>query len=314
MFAAHDTADGLEPVVVGNHHIVWTELVFTLIEGKDRFAFFRASHDEIALDFRRIEDVHRAALIEGHVVGNVDQCVDRAQADCQQALLHPLRAGAILHAAHDAKRKARAESRIIKLQLDIDRRCALDLEARCRPRLQRAETGGRQITCDAIDRGAIRTVRREVDLDDRIIKPGIGRERRADRRIFRQIDDAIVIVGYVEFLFGTHHAVAFDTADLADGKRHIDARNISPRTRQGANEAGARIWRPANDLHRLAVTGIHRQHLQAIRFRMLFRRQNLGDDEGLVSRLVVDILDLETDCRQSFADLLQRGIRIEMLF
>ena len=194
------------------------------------------------------------------------------------------------------------------------RRFTLDGKARRLRLLQRAEAGGGEIAGDAEDRGAVRTVRRQVDLDDRIIKPGIGGEGRANRRILGQVNDAFVIVGHVELLFGAHHAVAFDTADLADGKRHVDARHIGSRTGERTDHAGARIRRTADDLHRLAVTGIDRQHLQPVGFRMLFRRQDLGDDERLVSRLVIDMLDFEPDRRQALADLVEARIGIEMIF
>ncbi len=107
--------------------------------------------------------------------------------------------------------------------------------------------------------------------------------------------------------------MAFDAADLADGQRDIDARHIGARTRESADHAGAGVWRAADDLHRLAVAGVDGQDLQAIGFRMLFGRQDLGDNEGLVGRLVVDVLDLEADGRQSLADFLERGVGFQVI-
>ncbi|MNZ49220.1 hypothetical protein D3C78_669810 [compost metagenome] len=314
MLPAHDAADRLEALFVGNDDIVRAELVFTLVEREDRLTLFRTANREIALDLGGVEDVHRPALIEGHVVGDINESIDRTQADRHQALLHPFRAGAILHAAHDAQRKAGAKRRIIQFQLHIDGGCAFNLEGRRRLRLQLTQTGGGEIAGDAVDRSAVRTVGREVDLDDRIIEASIGCEGSADRRIFRQIDDAVVIVGNVELLFGAHHAVAFDAANLADGQRHIDARNIHAGTSERTNEAGACIRRAADDLHRLAVTSIHHQHLEAVGLGMFFSGNDLGDDERLVGRLVIDVLDLEANRRQPLANLVQRRIRFEMLF
>lgn len=107
--------------------------------------------------------------------------------------------------------------------------------------------------------------------------------------------------------------MAFDAADLADGKRHIDARNIGARTRECTDHAGTGIWRATDDLHRLAVTGIDAQNLEAIGFRMLLGRQDLGDDEGLVSRLVIDVLDLETNRGQPLANFLERGLGFQVI-
>ncbi|MNL19455.1 hypothetical protein D3C87_1406550 [compost metagenome] len=121
MFTAHDAADGLEALFVGDDDIVRAELVFALIKREDRLTLFRTADRQIAFDLGGIEDVHRPALIEGHVVGDVHERIDGTQADRHQTLLHPLRARAVLHTAHDAQRKAGAERRVIQLQLHVDR-------------------------------------------------------------------------------------------------------------------------------------------------------------------------------------------------
>mgnify|MGYP006198355611 CR=1 FL=1 len=53
--------------------------------------------------------------------------------------------------------------------------------------------------------------------------------------------------------------------------------------------------------------------LQAIGLGMLFRRQNLCDDERLVGCLIIDILNFEADRRQALADLVERGVGFEMI-
>ena len=42
--------------------------------------------------------------------------------------------------------------------------------------LQRTKTGRREIAGNAVNAGAVRAVRRQIDLDDRIIEPGIFSE------------------------------------------------------------------------------------------------------------------------------------------
>ena len=53
-----------------------------------------------------IEYMQRAAAIESEVIGDVDERVDRAQADRAQALLHPFGRGAIVDAAHETQRES----------------------------------------------------------------------------------------------------------------------------------------------------------------------------------------------------------------
>src|SRR3546814_14548830 len=57
---------------------------------------------QVALHLAGIEDVQRPAEVEGHVVGDVDQRRDGAQADGAQAVLQPGRAGTVPHAAKAA--------------------------------------------------------------------------------------------------------------------------------------------------------------------------------------------------------------------
>ena len=55
--------------------------------------------------------------------------------------------------------------------------------------LQAAEAGGGEVAGDAVHACRIRTVRREIDLDDRF-EAGIIDIARADRRVGGKIDDA----------------------------------------------------------------------------------------------------------------------------
>ena len=81
MLAAHDAADGFDAIVVGDDDVGGAELVFALVERQHGLALMRAADGQVALDLGGVEDMHRPALVEGHVVGNVDQRVDRTQAD-----------------------------------------------------------------------------------------------------------------------------------------------------------------------------------------------------------------------------------------
>jgi hypothetical protein len=113
MLATHDAADGLDAVVVGDHHDARIEPVGAGIECQHLLALLRAADGEIALHLPCIEDVERPAAVESDVVGDVHQRIDRAKSDGEQTALHPFRGRAVLHAAHEAECKGRAELRVL---------------------------------------------------------------------------------------------------------------------------------------------------------------------------------------------------------
>ena len=111
-----------------------------------------------------------------------------------------------------------------------------------------------------MDAGAVGTVGREIDLDQRIVEPGPSRVVRADRRILGELDDAFVIVRELQLELGHEHAAALDAADGADGERHGLAGDESAGRNEYTFHAGARIRRPAHDLHRIAAAGVDHAH------------------------------------------------------
>ena len=71
----------LDAVLVGDHDMLVVERVGAAVERQHLLAVPGAADGEIALDLGGVEDVQRPAAVEGHVVGDVDERVDRAQAD-----------------------------------------------------------------------------------------------------------------------------------------------------------------------------------------------------------------------------------------
>ena len=104
------------------------------------------------------------------------------------------------------------------------------------PRLQRADAGGGQVARDAADREAVAAVRRDADIDHRIVEPGPLRVGHADRRILGQIDDAGVVVAEAHLACGQQHAGTAHAADFADLQRDAGARDEA---------AGRRRTRPS---------------------------------------------------------------------
>ena len=164
-----------------------------------------------------------------------------------------------------------------------------------------------------MDACGVGAVRRQVDLDHRVVELCVGREAAptgasAGRSMMPSCSSE-------SCSSRSEHIMpsAFDAADLADVQRHVDAGNIGAGRARRRHQARPRIWRAAYHLHRLSVAGIDMQHLQFVGVRMLLGGQHLGDHEGLQRRLVVDVFDFEADRGQPLDDLVQRRVGLEMV-
>ena len=80
-FAAHDAGERFDAVVVGDHAHGVVERVGLAVERQQLSRRLRAAHDEIALDLGGVEHMQRPAAVVGDEVGDVDERIDRAQAD-----------------------------------------------------------------------------------------------------------------------------------------------------------------------------------------------------------------------------------------
>ena len=211
------------------------EIVGAAVERQQAFAVARAANGEIAIHLLRVEHMQRPGAVIGHEVGDIDQRVDRPQADRGQALLQPFRRGAVLDAADQPQRKARAQLVVFHCQLHragefalhrLD--CGID---------ELAHVGGGKIAGDAVHAGAVLPVRRQIDLDHGIAEPGPFRITLADRRIGRQLHDAVMVFGDLQLGRRAQHAAALDAPDGADAKRDVLAGNECAGRREHADHS-----------------------------------------------------------------------------
>ena len=140
--------------------------------------------------------MQRAAAVVGDEVGDVDERVDRTKADCLQPLLQPFRRRAVLDAAHETKRERRAQ-RMGLAEVELHRHRAGEFafdRLRCAV-LECADIGRGEIARDAVDARAIGAVRRQVDVDHRVVEAFVFGKARAERRVVGQLDDAVVVIG-----------------------------------------------------------------------------------------------------------------------
>ena len=223
--------------------------------------------------------------------------------------------GPFLHAAHEPQREAAAERRrCAEVERHRDRTGKFALH-RLDPGIHElAHVGGGEVARDAVHAGAVRTVGRQVDLDHRIVEAGPLRVALADRRVGRQLDDALVIVGDLQLDVRAQHAAALDAADRADAERHVLARNVRARRHEHAVHAGARIGRAAHDLHRIAGAGIDHAHAQPVGVGMLLGRDHARDRERRQQLAVSSTLSTSSPIMVSLSTMRgERRIRVEML-
>ena len=250
--------------------------------------------------------MQRPAAVEGDEIGDIDQRVDRPQSDCRQPLLQPVGRGAVLHALYQPQPEGRAQRRLHSI-VTFTGQGKSALHRLYDAVLEGADGGGAEIAGDAVDAGAVGPVGREIDLDHRLAERGIVSVAFPDRRVGRQIDDAVMVVGELQLGFRHQHAAAFDAADGADGERDVLAGDEGAGRREHALHAGARVGRAAHDLDRLAVAGIDHADAQAVGVGMLLGGNDRGNHERLSTRLVLDALDLEPDHGELVDDRRQRS-------
>ena len=87
--AADDAADRLWPALVADQRLGAVELVALAVEGREALAGAGEADGDRSVDLGRVEDVQRAAAVEGDEVGDIDQRRDRPEADGAQAGLQP---------------------------------------------------------------------------------------------------------------------------------------------------------------------------------------------------------------------------------
>ena len=264
--------------------------------------------------------MQRPAAIVGDVVRDVDERVDRAQPDRLQPVLQPRRRRTVLDASDDAAGEHGTRIRRLGRELQFDRigqSYACLRRSDLRLGLQCAEPGRCEIARNAAHARAVRTVRRQLHFEDRIVEAGDVDVAFADLvgPFRRQIENAVALFRKLKFGGRAHHAVRNDTAHRLLLKRDLRAGNVRAERREHSEHAGARVRRAADDFHqRLALGDLDLHDLQLVGVWMLLGFDDARDRECAERlRRIFDAFDLEPDRRQLRRDLIDRGLRVEMI-
>ena len=235
------------------------------------------------MQFVGIKHMHGLAQLQHHIVADVDQRRNRADAAALQALLQPFgRDGTRIHVFNYAADKAAAVLRCINTH-------RLGFAALHRGRLKRQRPvftlrERRHFARQAFDAQAIGAVGRDFERHQHIIERQIIADILPHRRIGRQNVQAVhTVIGQAQFIGGTQHAVRglpahFGGLDFKVARQH--------RTRQSTRhlDAGGHIRRTAHDLNQLARAGIHLGNIQAVGIRVFFNRFHFGNHHAAESR------------------------------
>ena len=108
--SAHHTADSAWLFDVANHKHSVVKNVFFLVERNYFLSVFSSSrYNFSALDIVFIKCVHRLSYLDKHVVGNVNDIVDRSQTDRFQPFLYNFRTVLNFYVTHSCRHISRTQ-------------------------------------------------------------------------------------------------------------------------------------------------------------------------------------------------------------
>ena len=267
-----------------------------------------------------VERVQRLAGLEHHVVCDIDDVIDAADADSFKRVAQPARAGADRHAANDARVIAWAVLGVVEPHIDQRRGILValwqvgDLRQAQRVPGERADLAG-----DADEAVPVRPVRRHLQIVNHIVAAAaqvLGKSL-AHLRVLRQNHQPVGVRGKAQFLRRAHHALRLDAADYSGldlerlrarlGRHHTAGRrqrNLAP---------DAKIRRATDDLP-LARAIVHLAEREPVGVRVRLLGQHLGDHDALeTAGHLLDTLDLKADHRQPLGEFLGRPLKVNVL-
>src|SRR6185369_9238251 len=159
--------------LIGDNAIVRLERVSLSIKREKFLAVARKPHIDAAFQFVGVKGMRRLAKLQHHEIRDVDDVVDRANADALNFRAQPLWAGTDFHTFHSTQREKRtfarcrdSHARFLNLDLRLRRRCLELLSA------QR-----RDFTSETEMAEQIAAVWRDLDVENRV-----RQEKMTDRR------------------------------------------------------------------------------------------------------------------------------------
>ena len=223
--------------------------------------------------------MHRLAKLQQHIVGDVYHGIDRTDAATTQFFTHPQRAWRLdVDTFHHAPQIAWARLR----RVNADRQRGVDGGGhRAHVRLgQRNLVKYAHVARDADDAQAVGAVRRDADLDGVVVQFQVVTDVGADRRIQRQLDDAVMIVGNAQLGERAQHAFRRLAAQLG-GLDFEVARQHRAHGGDRHFQAGTAVWRAADDVEQAIAAYVNLGDAQFVGVRVLTALDHLAHDDAV---------------------------------
>ena len=265
--------------------------------------------------------MHRLAVFDHDVVGDINNVVDRTDTGAAQALAHPLGGRRDLDVAHHSRGVAQAQ--ILGLHIYVQKRREVALRAALDDRLvvlHRNVERRRRLTGKADEAVAVGTVVGDLEFHDGIVASDDLVDVLTDgAALVVQDPDAVgiglraVVLGKTQLLIGAEHAVRLHAAKLA--LRDVNAAGQVGVMERGGNQIALMdVLRAGDDLKRLVFAHIDHADPHVVGVFVALHGKHLADDD--VPDLRVHAgggLDLLTGDGHGLVIFLIRGLNVNEL-
>ena len=279
--------------LVADHQVGRRQLALYAVQRNKRCTFGTVTDNNmITFNLIRIKSMQSLTVLMQHEVCDIHNIVDRPEPDGGQRFLQPIRTLLHLYALDHysavsgasigiLNRHAYGRTLLIYTEAALIRTCERNLFLSVRLII------GVQVARYAIMRDSVRTVRSNINLDERVVlQVEIFAGRHTYRRVSRQYHYTCMIGADANLVLGTDHTQRFLAADLTflDRKRLVTA--IQDCTDGSDNHllSGSYVRCTANDLHRtIRGTEIHCSDMQVIGVGVFHTCQHMPDNETFQS-------------------------------
>ena len=293
VFSTHDTCDTNSFLTVADHQHVLIHGALLTIQGYEFLVSSGpADNDLMACQGVIIISVHRLAVLFHHIVGDINDVVDRTDSVGSQSSLHPYGRGSDLDIFYDSRAVTRAEVGILYDNFHIVVNVFAVSGSGDNGRFELFVEGSCCLTGNTDDAVAVHTVGSDLILENHVIQAKSLDCALSYHCILRKNVNAVLrsfrihISAGTQFLDGAHHTVGLDAAEFSffDGDAARSLLSVMASCHTAAVQhnrnlvAHMNVGSAGNDLNRL-LADIYLADDELIRIRMTLDGKDLSDDD-----------------------------------